>query len=155
MRPTPVPVAEFLEGKRLGVAGVSRKAGQTANLIYDKLRGAGYEVLALNPATSEARGIPCYPDIRTVPGAVDGVVFAAPPAAAVDVVKQCAERGVPRIWFHRSFGQGSVSAEAVAECGRRGVTCIVGGCPLMYVAPVDVAHRCLRWILRLGGRVPG
>ena len=27
--------------------------------------------------------------------------------------------------------------------------------PMMYVAPVDPAHRCMRWLLRWGGRVPG
>lgn len=155
MRPIPPPVAEFLRGKRLAVAGVSRNAAQAANAIYQKLQGAGYEVLAINPAAPDARGIPCYPDVRSLPGTVDGVVFAAPPAAAVEVVQQCAERGISRIWLHRSFGKGSVSEEAVSECGRRGLTCLVGGCPLMYLPPVDIGHRCFRWLLRLGGKVPG
>jgi hypothetical protein len=37
----------------------------------------------------------------------------------------------------------------------RGIDCIVGGCPLMYYAPIDCGHRCIRWWLRLFGRVPG
>jgi hypothetical protein len=32
--------------------------------------------------------------------------------------------------------------------------CIVGGCPLMYCEPVDLPHRCMRWLLRMGGKVP-
>jgi hypothetical protein len=36
----------------------------------------------------------------------------------------------------------------------RGVDCIVGGCPMMYCTPVDFAHRCMRWILKLQNRVP-
>jgi uncharacterized protein len=58
------------------------------------------------------------------------------------------------VWFHRSFGQGSVSDEAVAECERLGLTAIVGGCPLMYCEPIDFSHRCMRAILRWRGRVP-
>jgi hypothetical protein len=29
-----------------------------------------------------------------------------------------------------------------------GLTCIVGGGPLMFCEPVDFAHRCMRWWLR-------
>ncbi|MBA3886013.1 MAG: hypothetical protein H0X67_09815 [Acidobacteria bacterium] len=54
----------------------------------------------------------------------------------------------------RSFGQGSVSDEAVQECGRLGLTCIVGGCLLMYCEPVDFPHRCMRAVLRWRGRLP-
>jgi len=32
----PAPVAEFLRGKRIAVAGVSREAGQAANAVYRK-----------------------------------------------------------------------------------------------------------------------
>jgi uncharacterized protein len=62
---------------------------------------------------------------------------------------------VRQVWFHRSFGTGSVSGEAVRECNARRIQCIVGGCPLMYCEPVDLGHRCFRWWLRLRGRVPG
>jgi predicted CoA-binding protein len=34
----PEPVAEFLRGKRIAVAGVSREPAQPANAVYRKLR---------------------------------------------------------------------------------------------------------------------
>jgi uncharacterized protein len=151
----PPPVAEFLRGKRIAVAGVSRDTGQPANAVYRKLRASGYETLAVNPNASEVEGATCYPDLASIPGPVDGVVVATHPDVSVDVVRQCSERGIPRVWFHRSFGQGSVSEAAIRECEARGVQCIVGGCPLMYCAPVDFGHRCMRWWLRRQGRVPG
>jgi hypothetical protein len=120
-------VREFLAGKRIAVTGVSRDRRHFANLIYRKPQASGH----------------------------DGVLVASLPAASLAIVGQCADRGVRRIWFHRSFGDGSVSAEAVRECEARGISCIVGGCPMMYVAPIDPAHRCMRWLLRWGGRVPG
>jgi hypothetical protein len=69
-------------------------------------------------------------------------------------VRQCAEHAVPRVWLHRSFGAGSVSEEAVRECEQRGLEAIVGGCPLMYCEPVDLGHRCMRWWLGRGDRLP-
>jgi hypothetical protein len=155
MSTLPDPVAEFLRGRRFAVAGVSRETGQAANAVYRKLRDAGYEVYPVNPKASEVEGVRCYPDLAAVPEpAVDGVVVATHPDVSVELVRQCAARGVPRVWFHRSFGEGSVSEAAVRECEAHGIDCIVGGCPLMYCEPVDFGHRCMRWWLGRRGRVP-
>ncbi len=150
----PEAVTEFLSGRRLAVVGVSREAGQPANAVYRRLRDSGYEVFAVNPNATEAEGARCYPDLASIPGAIDGVMIVTHPDVSTEVVRQCAERGVRRVWFHRSFGDGSVSDDAVRECEAHGIACIVGGCPLMYCAPVDLGHRCMRWWLRRQGRVP-
>jgi predicted CoA-binding protein len=150
----PAPVAEFLRGKRIAVAGVSRDSRQAANAVYRKLRDSGYEVYAINPNAREVEGGRCYPDLAAIPAPIDGVVVATHPDVAIDLVRQCAERGVRRLWFHRSFGQGSVSDAAIRECEARGLHCVVGGCPLMYCEPVDFGHRCMRWWLGRQGRVP-
>jgi uncharacterized protein len=72
----------------------------------------------------------------------------------IAVVRQAARCGVRAVWFHRSFGTGSVSDAAVAECKCLNVTAIVGGCPLMYCEPVDVVHRCMRAVLAWRGGLP-
>jgi predicted CoA-binding protein len=150
----PEAVEAFLGGKRFAVAGVSRDAKQPANAIFRKLRASGYDVVPVNPATKGAEGVACYPDLLSVPGAVDGVVVATHPDGAIDVVRHARERGVSHVWFHRSFGRGSVSDDAASLCRAAGMNCIVGGCPLMYCEPVDIAHRCMRWWLGRSGRVP-
>ena len=155
MARVPNPIAEFLCGKRFAVAGVSRQAGQAANSVYRKLRDCGFEVFPVNPKAAEVEATRCYPDLRSIPATVDGVVIATHPSLSVELIRQCGERGVGQVWFHRSFGQGSVSNEAVQECKIRGINCIVGGCPLMYCEPIDFGHRCMRWWLRLQGRTPG
>lgn len=150
----PAPVAEFLRGKRLVVAGVSRDSAQPANAIFRRLRDSGYEVFPVNPNATTLEGATCYPDLASVPGTIDGVVAAVHPKVGVELVRQCADNGVKQIWFHRSFGEGSVSEEALAECKSRGIQYIEGGCPMMYCAPVDLAHRCMRWWLGHQGKVP-
>jgi predicted CoA-binding protein len=155
MAKVPDAIAEFLRGKRIAVAGVSRQPMQAANAIFCKLRDSGYEAIPLNPNATEVEGARCYPNLASIPGPIDGVLVATHPNVSVDLVRQCGERGVRQVWFHRSFGQGSVSNDAVRECNALGIKCIVGGCPLMYCAPVDMAHGCIRWWLRMLGRVPG
>jgi len=154
MATMPSSVAEFLAGKRFAVAGVSRQPQQVANAIYRKLCKSGYEVLPVNPKAAEVEGVRCYPNLASIDGSIDGIVIATHPRNTLEIVQQCGERGVPRVWIHRSFGAGSVSDEAVRECKTRGIQCIVGGCPLMYCEPVDLGHRFFRWWLQRRCRVP-
>ena len=150
----PPAVAAFLAGKRFAVAGVSRSGKQPANAVFRKLRDCGFEVVPINPHADELEGAVCYPDLTRVPGVIDGLVIITHPAIAAGLVRQAGARGISQIWFHRSFGEGSVSEAALQVCTEFGIHPIVGGCPLMYCQPVDLAHRCFRWWLAGKGRVP-
>lgn len=150
----PADVQQFLQARRIAVAGVSRDPKQPANAIFRRLRDSGYDVVPVNPKAESLEGVTCAASIADVPGELDAVMMAAHPAAGVEIVRQAAARGVKSIWFHRSIGDGSVSAEAVAEAQRLGVHTVVGGCPLMYCAPVDPFHRCMCVVLGWTGKVP-
>lgn len=145
---------EFLAQRRIAVAGVSREQGQAANAIYRRLREAGYDVAAVNPQADEVEGDRCYPSIGALPETPDGVLIATHPSVAPAVARECVEAGVPRVWMHRSFGTGSASDEATAICREAGIAVLDGGCPMMYLEPVDIAHRCIRWILGATGQLP-
>ncbi|MGD2216179.1 MAG: CoA-binding protein [Gemmatimonadales bacterium] len=147
-------VQRFLAQKRIAVAGVSRNKSEAANVVYRKLRASGYEVFPVNPNAETVEGDACYPDLKSVPGGVDGVVIATRPAVTEQVVRECADLGVSRVWMHRSFGQGSVSESAVGYCRENGIEVIPGGCPMMFCQPVDFGHRCMRWILSVTGGLP-
>ena len=155
MAELPAKVAAFLSGKRYAVTGVSRKPVHFANAIFKRLRDCGFEVLPVNPNATEVEGVPCYSDVAALPDGIDGVVIASHSKTALGIVRQCAAKGIRHVWFHRSFGTGSVSKEAVAECETAGISALVGGCPMMYCEPVDGGHRCIRWWLSLFGKVPG
>ncbi len=147
--------SDFLAQERIAVAGVSRSGRtQAANLVYRKLRSAGYRVFPVNPNAGQVEGDSCYPDLGSIPGGVDAVVIATHPAVVDQLVRECADCGISRVWMHRSFGQGSVSPSAVSFCQEHGITVIAGACPLMFCQPVDVSHKCIRWILRHTGRLP-
>ena len=152
MNPLRDAVDDFLAQRRIAVAGVSRtESAAPANLIYRRLRDAGYAVTAVNPHAAQVEGDPCAPDLASIGGGVDGVVVATRPVDTDKIVRECAHLGIPRVWMHRSFGQGSVSQAAVQFCHEHGIRVIAGACPMMFCEPVDVGHKCLRWVLNVTG----
>ena len=51
-------VDSFLAQDRIAVVGVRTTMEDAANSIYDKLKGAGYQVFAVNPKTDTFKGEP-------------------------------------------------------------------------------------------------
>ena len=144
---------DFLAQKRIAVAGVSRTTNDAANAIYRKLRDNGYTVFPINPNADTVEGAPCFHDIKSIPGGVDGVVIVTKPEVAEEIVRECSEAGVTRVWIHQSFMQGSFSAAAVRYCEEHGITVIPGGCPMMFCTP-DFGHRCIKWYMQMTGKLP-
>ena len=150
-----VKVKDFLSQKRIAVAGVTRsQPNEAANLIYKKLRSTGYEVFAINPNAEAVEGDPCYPDLGSIPGVVDGVVISTRPEITDQVIQECIKTGVKRVWIHRSFGPGSLSDSAVKICEENQIMVIPGGCPMMFAEPVDFAHKCMRFFSKMTGSLP-
>ena len=147
-------VDEFLTQKRIAVVGVSRESGAAANLVYRGLRKTDHNVFAVNPNADEVEGAPCYRDLKSIPDGVDAVVIATTPAVANEVVRDCADLGITRVWMHRSFGEGSVSEEAAGFCRERGIQVIAGGCPMMFLPGTDIGHKCMRLFLSVTGGLP-
>ena len=149
-------INDFLEQRRIAVAGVSATRETPGNMIYRKLKGAGYQVFAISPSAETFDGDRSYPDLLSIPGGVDGVVIATRPAATEELVRQCVQARVPRVWMHESMIHGgtSVSADAVAFCREHEIALIAGACPMMYCTPVDFGHRCMRWMMQATRGLP-
>jgi predicted CoA-binding protein len=151
---------DFLAQKRIAVAGVSRNDSHhpTGNLIYRRLKATGHAVYPVNPHMQTFDGDRCHPDLRSIPEGVDGVVVVTRPEITQQIVHDCREAGVRRVWMHQSLGKGtSVSPEAVEYCHQHGITVIAGACPMMYRAGgvnPDFGHTCMRWISKVTGRLP-
>lgn len=154
--------ADFLAQKRIAVAGVSSTREVPANLIYRTLRKKGVTVFGINPHCRTFLGDPCYPNVASLPETPDGLVIVTKPAVAEDLVRQCAQAGVPRVWLHCALGTrprflksvaastGSVSSEAVRLCRENGITVIPGSCPMQFLG-ADFGHTCMRGVLRFSG----
>jgi len=149
-------VTDFLAQERIAVTGVSGNRETSANAIYKKLKHTGHKVYAVNPGMEIFENEQCYPDLASIPEQVDGVVIVNKPEVTEQIVQQCADAGIPRVWMHRSMESlgSSVSDDAVEFCKQEGITVIPGGCPMMFKEPVDFGHKCIRWWLNISGGLP-
>lgn len=150
-------VHDFLAQKRIAVAGVSRdnRHHPAGNLIYRRLKKTGHNVFAVNPQMQRFEGEPCYPDVQSIPGGVDGVVIITRPETTDRIVRDCRAAGVRRVWMHRSMAKGSsVSPAAVEFCRQHDITVIAGACPMMFGPGVDFGHMCMRLIMQVSGGLP-
>lgn len=150
-------VRDFLAQKRIAVAGVSREQSRhpVGNMIFRRLKAAGHIVFAVNPQMETFEDERCYPNLQSIPGGADGVVIATRPEVTEQIVRDCVQAGVTRVWIHQSMSKGSsVSSAAVAFCRQNGIGVIPGGCPMMFGDGVDFGHACMRWIMKLNGQLP-
>ena len=147
-------IADFLAQKCIAVVGVSRTGNDFSNEVYRKLRDAGYQVYAVNPNVDEIDGETCYRRLSAIPETIDGVMITTAPAITEQIVHECADLGIRRVWMHRSFGQGSYSAEAESFCKGQNISVIPAGCPMMFCDPVDFGHKCIRWFMKVTGGLP-
>jgi predicted CoA-binding protein len=123
-------------------------------VVYQRLRERGYTVFAVNPNAESVEGDPCYASLTAIPDGVEAVVIATAPQHARATMEEAVALGITDVWMHRSFGGGSVSADATAYGRAHGVTVIDGGCPLMFAPTSDGGHRFMCRLLTLTGKVP-
>ena len=151
-------VQDFLAQKKIAVVGVSDQRDTGCNLNYRKFKENGYTVYAVNPRISSFEGDPCYPDLKSLPEKPDGVFILANPKVTEQIVQQCVDLGVKRVWMHCMMGtkpglaQGmtSVSQSAVDLCKANGITVIPGSCPNQFLKP-DFGHGMMRSMWKLFG----
>jgi len=151
-------VKDFLAQKKIAVVGVSDKRETGCNQAYRKFKGAGYAVSAVNPRIPTFEGDPCYPDLKSIPEKPDAVFILTNPKITEQIVQQCVDLGVQRVWMHCLMGtkpglaanMTSVSPEAVRMCRENGITVIPGACPNQYLKP-DFGHAMMRVMFRAFG----
>ena len=147
-----VAAREFLANKCIAVAGVSRKGGAAANMIYKRLRKLGYDAYAINPSADFVEGDACYPNLKAIERQVDAVIIATPQQQARAIIEECGGLGIRHVWIHGVFASPGAPDDAIAAARERGIRLIAGSCPMLFMQPTDPAHRCLRWFRRVTGK---
>jgi uncharacterized protein len=151
-------VQDFLAQKRIAIVGTSDKRETGCNLGYRKFKAAGYTVYAVNPRLSTFEGDPCYPDLNSIPEKPDAVFIFTSPKVTDQIVQQCIDLGIKRVWMHclmgtkpgLASGMTSVSQDAVQLCHENGITVIPGACPNQFLKP-DGFHAFARVLWRTLG----
>ena len=81
------------------------------------LKGAGFPAIYLvNPKYSEAYGLACYPSVSAIPGPVDHVIVAIPAERSMEVLDDCAKKGVMSVhFFTAGFSESGEESRAELE----------------------------------------
>jgi len=153
-KPSLEVIEEFLAQKRIAMVGVSREPKNFSNLLFEELCRRGYDVVPVNPKTPNVRGHRCFARLQDIQPPVEGALLMTSPEVTEEVVADCTEAGVRRVWMYRAAGRGAVSPKAVAFCQEHGIQVVPGQCPFMFLPHSGGVHRVHGLFRKVTGRYP-
>jgi predicted CoA-binding protein len=147
---TKVSITEFLSQKKIAVAGVSHTGKKFSNAVYNEIKSKGYQVFPVNPKTETISGEKCFPNLKSLPEKVGGVVVITKPNETEKIVREAHSLGIKHVWIQ----QGAEADEAIRFCKENGLNLVHGECILMFAEPIGSFHKFHRWIWKLIGKLP-
>lgn len=120
-------IKEFMSLKRFAVVGATDNPQKYGNQIVKNLKSRGYEVYPVNPRLKESEGLSCSATLADIPVKVDVVDFVVPPEATEEILKQCKELGLSRIWLQ----PGSESETAITYYHENNLKVVHSVCVMM------------------------
>jgi len=147
-------IQDFLGQKRIALVGVSREAMNIGASLFKEFTKRGYDVVPVNPKAPEILGRKCFARVQDIEPPVDAAILLTVPGVTEQVVRDCAEAGIRRVWMYRGGGQGAVSEKAVEFCREQGMRVVPGECPLMFLPQMGGIHSFHGFVRKLFGRYP-
>ncbi len=120
-------IQEFLSQKKFAIVGSFRNETKYAYKILINLKQRGYEVYPVNPKLKEVENIKCYPTVIDILTKIDVVVIVTPPEITEQIVEQCFEKGITKIWLQ----QGAESKKAIVFCQRNNIKVVYNTCIML------------------------
>ena len=105
-------INEFMSQNRFAVVGATDNPEKYGNQIVKNLKSRGYDVYPVNPKLKEVEGLECFSSLTDIPCEVDVIDFVVSPVVTEEVLKQCKELNLNRIWLQ----PGSESEKALNFC---------------------------------------
>jgi len=142
-------IDEFIASEPIAMVGVSRNPKKFGFTAFRELKEKGMNVIPVNPNAAEIHGVKVYPDIKSLPPEVKGLLVMTRKSATAGVVREAREKGIKQIWIQ----QMSESQEALKELEGSGINYISGQCILMYYKPHSI-HKFHGRLKKFFGRWP-
>ena len=118
-------IRKILELRNIAVVGMSNTEGKPANFVPKYLIENGYNVIPVNPTTSEVLGRKSYASISDVPEQVDIVdVFRRSEDVPIVVEDAINKKGVKVIWMQ----SGIYNEEAERRAKENGIDVVFNRC---------------------------
>jgi predicted CoA-binding protein len=147
-------VDDFLALKRIAIVGVSRNKREFSHAMWQEFRQRRYDAVPVNPNARELDGQPCYARVQDIKPTVQGVLIMTTKKATDQIVRDCAEAGVKRVWMYGGMAPGAATPSALAFCAEKGIDVVQGLCPYMFLPGSGAMHAPHRWIKKLNRSYP-
>jgi acyl-CoA synthetase (NDP forming) len=140
-------LASVLSPRRIAIVGASRNPRSLAGRYLDHLLKHEFpgEIVPINRAADEVRGLPAYPSLEAVPGSLDCALITVPGDMAFAAAATAAELGIPlTVMFTSGFAEtgpeGRARQAELTELFRRSSGRLLGpNCPGFVNARAGVA----------------
>ena len=119
--------AEILQQSRtIAVVGLSSKRFRPSYGVAEYMQRAGYRIIPVNPEESEVLGEKCYPDLDSVPEAIDIVDIFRRSEFVPEIVEAAIRKGAKAVWMQ----EGVTHEEAARRAAEAGLDVVMDRCIL-------------------------
>jgi hypothetical protein len=120
-------IEECVNERVWAVVGASIDTRKYGYRVFRVLTDSGYLVYPVNPNRTAIDGVIVYPTVGSLPRQPGVVNLVAPPAIGLQIVRDCADAGIQRIWFQ----PGAESPAAIALADQRGLRVVAHACAMV------------------------
>ena len=123
--PEPEAIKALLQRvKTIAVVGFSPEPGRASHGVSRQMQRFGFRIIPVRPGISEGLGEKAYPDLVSVPEAIDLANVFRSGKHIPEVVDQCLRRGINSIWMQ----EGAEHQDSAERAQAAGMTVIMGRC---------------------------
>jgi O-acetylhomoserine (thiol)-lyase len=115
---------EQVRTKNLAIVGLSSNPSRPSHRLAVKMKRLGYRIIPVNPRETEVLGEKAYPDLQSVPEAIDVVQIFRSPEAAIELAKEAAVVRPKVFWLQ----EGVISEEAANIAKEAGLEVVHNRC---------------------------
>jgi acetyl coenzyme A synthetase (ADP forming)-like protein len=108
----------ILMPKSIAVIGASKDPFKWGHMLLTAIIKGGYErnLYPINPKEKEIEGLPCYPSVKDVPGAVDMAIVVVPAGVVPSIFTDLVEKGVKgAVVITSGFGEAGEEGRKLVE----------------------------------------
>lgn len=150
MKTSKQSINQFLEPKKMAIAGVSRDPKKFGNMVYKELKEGGFDVYPINPKIDQVYGDKCYKSVNDLPAEVRHLLVLTPKSLTLGTVQEALTKGIDNLWIQ----QYSETKEVMDFLKDKPVKLVTRECIFMWVEPVKGFHKFHRTVRKIFGFLP-
>ena len=131
----PARLDKIFKARKVAVVGASPERGTPRNSVVRVLLQTGFAgtIYLIHPRHREVEGLPCYPDLASLPEIPDVALVITPSQTVPGIIAECGAKGVPTaVVFSAGFEEmeegKALAAELLETANRLGVALLGANC---------------------------